>query len=119
MSDAPKKISSPPPPRTKSGELPAVKAFQKDIEAINEKTIPTMDAQVDRMSELYRLVTNTPSAGPDRDHTPIPGMPRTPSMIDEEELREVLRNQPTTIPEPPITVPEIDAPDSGDEEKSK
>lgn len=117
MSDSPKKISTPPPPRTKSGEMPAVKAFQNEIDKINDETIPAMDVQVDRMGELYKLVTNTPKAGTDRAHTPIPGMPRTPSMIDEEELRDVMGNAPTTIPEPPITVPEIAAPDSGEEKK--
>ncbi len=79
-------VATPGPPRTKSGELPAVRAFQKEVEKYNDETVPKLDEQVDRMTELLKSVTPAPDAGPDSEPTPsIPGPPRTPSTVDDEE----------------------------------
>lgn len=119
----PKKRTSskpPPPPRTKSGNMPAVKVFREAIDIFDEQTVPAMDVQIDRMNELLKKVTITPTTviDPDSVPTPIPNPPRTPSMVDEEERAAIMQNAPTTIPEPPVTTPEVaDPPDSGEEKR--
>lgn len=77
---------APFPPRTKSGEMGAVKDFQREIVKYNEETVPILDVQLERMAELLKSVTPTPSAEPDSVPEPIPSAPRTPSMVDAEEI---------------------------------
>jgi hypothetical protein len=112
----PKKPSTrpPPPPRTKSGQMSAVKAFQDEIDKLHEEAVPKMDTQIDRMNDLFKSMTPTPEQSEEL-HAINPGMPRTPSMVD---IEEVMGRAPTTIPEPPVTRPEgLPEPDSEDPTK--
>ncbi len=73
-----------PPPKTRSGEMPAVKTFQETIASFNDETVPKMDIAADRMGELLRKVSGPPTSTEPRD-TPIPKAPRSPFFTDEED----------------------------------
>lgn len=76
----------PPPPTRKSGQMAAVKEFTKQLADYNDVSVPKMDLEVDRMSELLRKVTTTPAKSEEIE-TPVsfPSMPRMPSQVDPEE----------------------------------
>ncbi len=78
-SDRPK---TPAPPKTRSGEMHAVKVFREAIAVFDDETVPKLDVEVDRMGDLLKSVT--PATDESKD-TPIPAPPRTPSFVDEEE----------------------------------
>ncbi len=81
MSERPK---SPPPPKTRSGEMQSVKVFRKEIDTFDNETVPKMDVEVGRMDRLLRKVTVTPDTV-ERSEETIPKPPRSPSMVDLEE----------------------------------
>lgn len=83
MSEHPKK--TPAPPKTRSGEMQAVKTFQDAITTFDDETVPKMDVEVDRMGELLKQVSSSPASKTDRKDTPIPKPPRSPSFVDDEE----------------------------------
>lgn len=81
---------SPKPPKpTRSGEMAAVKAFEKEIESFDEQVVPKLGEEVDRMTELLKSVTPPPEkTEADDDVEPIPSTPRMPSNVDPDELKE-------------------------------
>lgn len=85
MSEHPKK--TPAPPKTRSGEMQAVKTFRKAIATFDEETAPKLDVEVDRMGGLLSQVSSWPASKTARKDTPIPGPPRSPSFVDEEERK--------------------------------
>lgn len=75
---------SDPPPRTKrSGEYAAVKNFYKELEMYNTEVAPALDKAVEKMSQIAERVTTHPDTDA---KVEIPPPPRTPSMVDEDEL---------------------------------
>lgn len=89
MSEKPPKMKTPAPPKTRSGEMAAVKSFQEEIEKYNEEVVPQLDVQVDRMNELFKKVSTTPvKEQTEREETPIPLAPRPASFVDPSELED-------------------------------
>lgn len=77
---------TPAPPKTKSGEIPAVQEFERAVEKYGEETAPELGEKVERMERLRRKVTNAPPGEETAPTDPvIPVSPRTPSNVDPEE----------------------------------
>ncbi|MDQ2668023.1 MAG: hypothetical protein M3Z05_18775 [Gemmatimonadota bacterium] len=80
--------STKPPPRTRSGEMTAVKDFYKELKIFEEETAPQLDKALEKMDELKKKVTITPDTEPEPEPAPaIPKPPRSPSFVDEEERK--------------------------------
>lgn len=79
--------STKPPPKTRSGEMSAVKEFYKELEIFETETAPELDRALEKMEEIKKKVTITPDSEPEPAIPTIPSAPRTPSFVDEEEKK--------------------------------